>query len=299
MTEERSFNKLNRNLHQDVLNLWDECFGDLPIVTQRLLKAYGAVCSKKAYTHHKIRTNISYEKPKQVEQRIFDRETCFNKDDVQTKQAQALVDKILKKMSNIDTQTSKFLKDFLKDKEVVVTVDKGLSDDACFGGFNPESKKLYIELNAGCFYHHTKNPNLFNEASIARTVGHEIGHAVEQISRSSKTTPNSIGYSSNSWEVESFCDAFGSVLALQAGYSLSPSIEKMKMFEDKDEEIHKEIDPHPTLKQRRKLAELIDRAFPDAKRELSHFSEEICSVNWDKKTIKEKEVCIENYSQER
>ena len=62
-----------------------------------------------------------------------------------------------------------------------------------------------------------------------RTLFHELGHAVEQINRGHKTHPNYVGYSSNSWEVESFCDAFGCALCKGAGYNLSPSIEKLKL----------------------------------------------------------------------
>jgi hypothetical protein len=57
----------------------------------------------------------------------------------------------------------------------------------------------------------------------------------------------------------------------------------MKIFEEQDEKKHKPTDPHPTLKQRRILAEFIDKAFPDAKREIPPFSREISHVKWDEK----------------
>lgn len=258
--ENKSFNKLNRNLHQDIDNLWDKCFGDLPISKQRLIKAYGTISSKKSYTH-RARVPITVANLQKVELHIFEGDNYFEKGTPQQEQAQALIEKIVNKLKNGNNLTSKVLRDFLKDKKITVGVDKTLADDAGFFGYNPLTKEIYIDLCAGVFHYSKKYPKFFTEDSLAYTIGHELGHAVEEANRSSKTHPNSIGYSSNCWEVESFCDAFGTALCIGAGYNLTSKINKLKMFEKEELARHKDEDPHPPLIERRKLLELMVKAY--------------------------------------
>ena len=77
MVDAKSFNKLNHNLHQDVANLWDECFGDLPILTQRMLKAFGTISSPKAYAYQKIRSIT----PKEIKEAVVTIQKDYRIDD--------------------------------------------------------------------------------------------------------------------------------------------------------------------------------------------------------------------------
>lgn len=286
----KSHNKLNKALHEDINKLWDNCFGDLPMVTQRLLKAYGTIHSKDAYTHRRRLipiTAATIQKYGSID--VFDNERHFPAQSKQVKRAQSLANKIIKKMTEGEHQACKVLKDFLKDKKVVIGVDKGLSDDACFSGFNPLTKEIYIDLCAGTFYNQQKSPELFNEDSISQTLGHELGHAVEQLNRSSKSDPNYVGYSSNGWEVESFCDVFGASLTIGAGYTLTPSIEKAKLVEDAELKNHRAGDPHPTKKQRRKMLELMAKAYPTNTPQPTQFGSLIKDVDWNEKSIQQQE----------
>jgi len=294
MTEDKSFNKLNNNLHNEIALLWDKCFSDLPIVKQRLLKAYGIMSSKKAYTHRPKQPVTIAKLQKIGKLKIYENDRHFSPTDEQTKQAQKLANKIIKNMINGNNQTSQYLKDFLKDKKVVIGVEKVLSDDAGYDGYNPLTKEIYIDLCAGVFHNQKKYPEFFNEDTLAKTIGHELGHAVEQTNRGHKTHPNYVGYSSNSWEVESFCDAFGCALCKGAGYNLSPSIEKLKLFEEQDLIRHREEDPHPTYKQRRQLVELIDKAYPKTSSTIRPYPPSITALSWDdKETSKNKSLLTE------
>ncbi len=260
-TENKSFNKLDRNINYEIQELWDKCFSDLPLINQRLIKAFGTVFSKKAYKHNP-RCPITISALQKIgELHIYEGEHYFEKGTPQQEYAESLTNKIIEKLKNGNNQTSKYLKDFLKDKKIKVGLYKKLEDDAGFDGYNPLTKELYIDLSAGLFYYNQKFPELFNEDALARTIGHELGHAVEQANRSHKTSQNSVGYSSKGWEIESFCDAFGTALCIGAGYSLTPTLEKMKKFEDQELAIHREDDPHPSQKQRHQLLDMMLKAY--------------------------------------
>ncbi|MBQ8751401.1 MAG: hypothetical protein IJZ30_07190 [Alphaproteobacteria bacterium] len=285
--EEKSFNKLNRSLHQEVTSLWDECFGDLPITAQRLIKAHGTVSSKKAYKHAKKRPiTISELQKSKIE--IYESDRYFKKGTPQQGFAQRMTEKIIKRLINGNNQASKRLKEFLKGKKVLVGVHKQLADDAGFDGYNPLTKELYIDLCAGHFYYNQKFPNLYNEDGLARTIGHELAHAIEHENRSSKTSPNQIGYSSNGWEVENFCDAFGTALCIGAGYSLAPSLTKLKEFEERELASHKEDNPHPTLVQRRKLLELMIKAYDyDNNSTPTQYPSSVYDIEWNARKIEQ------------
>ena len=113
--EEKSFNKLNRNHHQEISELWDKCFGDIPIVNQRLIKALGTIFSKKAYSHHK-KNPITVATLQGVEIDLFKGDKYFDKNSEQQKVAQNLIHKIVDKFKNGNNQASSYLKDFLKDR---------------------------------------------------------------------------------------------------------------------------------------------------------------------------------------
>ncbi len=166
-------------------------------------------------------------------------------------------------------------------------MDKQLTDDAGFAGYNPLTKELYIDLNAGIFHYSKERPELFDEDSLAHTIGHELGHAIESLSRSYKTAPNVTGVSSNGWEIESFCDAFGTALCVGAGYNLTSKINKLKMFEAKELAKHRENDPHPPLIQRRKLIELMLKAYEYEDKSIisTPYPESIAQIEWDKRKI--------------
>ena len=287
--EEKSFNKLNKNLHHEVASLWDECFGDLPIASQRLLKAYGTISSKKAYTHWP-KTPITIAKLQRTKLHIFEGDNYFEKGTLQQEQAQSLTEKIINKLKKGNNHTSRVLREFLKDKKILVGVHKQLADDASFDGYNPLTKELYIDLCAGIFHYSKERPELFNDDSLAHTIGHELGHAVEEsLSRSYKTASNVTGVSSNGWEIESFCDAFGTALCVGAGYDLTSKINKLKMFEEKELANHHENNPHPPLIQRRKLIELMLKAYKyeDKSNIYTPYPESIIQTEWDKNKIEE------------
>ena len=289
--EEKSFNKLNRNHHQEISELWDKCFGDIPIVNQRLIKALGTIFSKKAYSHHK-KNPITVATLQGVEIDLFKGDKYFDKNSEQQENAQNLIHKIVNKFKNGNNQASSYLKDFLKDKKLTIGISKDISDDAGFVGYNPLTKEIYLDFCAGVFYWHKEHPQLFNEDSLAKTVGHELGHAIKSVNQGLKTHPNSVGYTTNSWEEESFCDAIGTALCIGAGYCLEPTIEKYKQFEEKDLVNHREEDPHPPLVQRRKLIELILKAYgyENIKKEVTPFSLAISDVDWSvKKDVSGKE----------
>ena len=259
--ENKSFSKLDRNINYDVKTLWDKCFNDLPLINQRLVKAFGTIYSKKSYKHNP-RSPITPSLISKVGKlHIYEGEHYFEKGTPQQEFAQNITDKIVEKLKNGNNQTSAYLKDFLKDKKIRVGLYKRIEDDAGYDGYNPLTKELYIDLSAGLFYYSQKFPKFFNEDGLARTIGHELGHAVEQANRSHKTASNIVGYSSKGWEIESFCDAFGTALCIGAGYSLTPELEKMKKFEEAELALHRQEDPHPTQKQRHQLLDMMLKAY--------------------------------------
>ena len=282
--QEKSFNKLNKNLNHDVSNLWDKSFGDLPIVTQRLVKTYGTMSSKKAYRHSLQR---------KTELHVFEGERYFEKGSPQQIQAQAITEKIVNKLKNGNNQASKVLSDFLKDKKVKVGVYKSTAPDAAYNDYNPLTKEIYITLCAGLFHPNQKFPDIISEDCLARIIGHELGHAVERENRSCKSHPNYVGYSSNSWEVESFCDAFGVALCAGAGYNFTAYMNAYKVIEEQELANHKEENPHPPVIQRRKLMELMLKAYnaENPPNSPQSFPKEIQMLEWDARkldSIKEK-----------
>jgi len=273
--DNKSFNKMNQALRNDVGLLWDECFGDLNIVQQRLLKAHGMLYSKSAYVHREI-PKRKIEAPKG--DRIFDA------DAPQTKMAQKITDKIIKKMINGDTAVSGYLKHFLEDKKVKVAVGKALAYDAGFCGYDPSKKEIHLLLTAGCFNSSQKCSHLINEDHLAATIGHELGHAVEIDYRSSKCSPSATGYSSNSREVESFCDAFGCALAASAGYSLEPTKDAEKFWMSKNIP-YNENNPHPPAEKRYNIKNLIQKVYQPDDVGISFYDDSVVNINWDARNL--------------
>ena len=284
MSEEaKSFQKINQSLHQDISKLWDECFGDLPIMVQRTLKAYALRKNNQAYTHHKHPRITNLDVYKNITVNVDDEH--FPPTSIQTQTAQAKVDEIINKMKQGKSRAARYLRYFLRDKTIKISVNKSSAYDAGMSGYNPLTKEIYIDLCAGCFYQSDNPTNLINEDNLAMTVGHEIAHAVERFNRSSKSKPETI--SSNAWEIESFCDAFGARLAADAGYSLVPKIEMMQEGINKKRE-PVQPNPHPPLKNRLEQIEYMELIFQTKTRSLTLFNDQITTLEWDSEKLEKK-----------
>lgn len=273
MTEQKSYRKIDDGLRQSLNKLWDDCFGDLPLPQQRMLKAYGLQSSKEAFFHKK-KDMMDPDAWKNIN---ID-ENHFEPQSEQVLVAQQTVDDIIKEFKKGKSHTAHYLRHFLKDKKVKVSVCKWLSYDAGFDGYNPLTKELRIDLCAGCFYFAKMHPKMVNKDALAITVGHEIGHAIEKLNRSAKCEAQTV--SSNSWEVENFCDMVGFRLATDAGFTLLPRIEMLHKGIDEHRE-PKQPNPHPPLYKRLEFAELCRKVLETDVRNVTLFDDKVLYVQWD------------------
>lgn len=273
MEQKKSFRKIDNALCQSINQLWDDCFGDLPLLQQSMFKAYGVRSSKEAF-FHKEREFIEPDMWKDIN---VD-EDHFAPKSEQVVVAQKVVDDIVKEFKKGKSRTAHYLRHFLKDKKIKVSVCKILSYNAGFDGYNPSTKEIYIDLCAGCFYLAKKNPEIVNKDALAVIIGHEIGHAVEKLNRSFKCEAKTVY--SNSWEVESFCDMMGFRLATDAGYMLIPQI-KMLHKGVKEHREPKQPNPHPPLKNRLELAKFCQKIFVKDNKCETLFDDKVMAVEWN------------------
>lgn len=275
-----NYNKINQALRQDLSNLWDECFGDIPIFTQRLLKSYGMRYHKEAYKHG-IKRKMSDMKI-WANLKVNLDENHFSPDLPQTKAAQALCDEVVQEFMKGTSSAARLLRSVLKDKKIKVSVHKSLGYDASMDGYNPATKEIYIDFCAGVFSAEKNESIGVCRDGFAQSLGHELGHFVEQMHRSLKCEPNTI--LSKSWEIESFCDAFGARLATEAGYSLQPVIRQYKEYSEKGWE-PQQPNPHPPLENRMEWLKLGEKAFKATGRKSVPFDKNITSVEWNAQKI--------------
>ena len=263
---------VRNSLRQDISRLEDECFGDLPIMQQRMMKSHAMMANRDTYTY----TPISPTKEKD--------NTLLPDDSPQTQMAQKLVDKIVGKMMNGNSSASRKLKDFMKDKKIKVHILNRPDMDAGCDGLDDKTNELHLSLCAGCFMYQKDAPNIANEDSFAVTVGHEIGHEIEHQNRSSKCSEQVTKHNINGREVESFCDMFGLACAASAGYNLQSYIDQCAAFEKQELEYRTQkgrIDePHPLLSQRKRLAQMAKQAYHNDIEERTLFPEETTSMEW-------------------
>lgn len=257
---------VRNSLRQDISRLEDECFGDLPIMQQRMMKSHAMMANKDTYTYDTISPTKETD------------DTLLPDDSPQTQMAQKLVDKIVKKMMNGNSAASKKLKDFMKGKKIKVHILNRDNTDASCDGFDKTTNELHLSFCSGNFMYQKDAPDIANEDSFAIIVGHEIGHEIEHQNRSSKCSEQATNHSTNGREVESFCDMFGLACAASAGYNLQSYIDKCSAFEYLDE--GKTNEPHPLLSQRKRLAQMVKQAYHNDVAERTLFSEEITSMEW-------------------
>lgn len=276
-----SYKKIDGSLRQSLDKLWDDCFGDLPLMQQRVLKVFAMRQSKEAYQHRQ-HEKIELKDWKDVAVNVD--ENHFLPDSEQVKTAQQVVDEIVKEFTSGKSRAARYLRYFLKDKKIKISVCKDLGYDAGFDGYNPLMKEIYIDLCAGCFYS-KENPRLVNKDNLAVTIGHELGHMVETSNRNDKCEAQTVH--SNSWEIESFCDMFGYRLVSDAGYSLSAEIELLKKGINEKRE-PKQPNPHPPLKNRLELALLCQKMFVNEDRKVTPFDEKITTIEWNAQVVETK-----------
>lgn len=265
-------------LRQDISRLEDDCFGDLPIMQQRMMKSYAMMANRDAYIYEKIVASN-----KKNNNRLPD-------DSPQTIMAQALVDEMVQKMSNGTSAASRKLKEYMKDKKLKVHILNSPVIDACCNGFDKKTKELHLSFCSGNFMYQNNCPNFANKDCFAVTIGHEIGHAIEEDDRTAKCSAENTQHSINGREVESFCDMFGLACAASGGYNLQSYITRCETFEKKELETRSQKGtmngPHPSLSQRKHLASLVKQAYHNDMTEPTLFSEEITSVDWYKPQAK-------------
>lgn len=270
---------VRNSLRNDISRLEDECFGDLPIVQQRMMKSYAMMANSDTYTYEPIKS----EQDKYI--------NCFADNSPQVQTAQKLVDKIVKKMMSGNSMASKKLKEFMKDKKIKVHVINTPEMDAGCDGFNDKTKELHLTFCSGCFMYQKQFPDIANEDKFAVTLGHEIGHEIEHQNRGQKCSERATNHHTNGREVESFCDMFGLACAASAGYNLQSYIDGCEAFEDKELAYRikegKMNEPHPFLIHRKRLAKMAKQAYNNDMKERTLFSDEITSMEW---RISEKET---------
>ena len=276
---------VRNSLRHDLNRLEDDCFGDLPIMQQRIMKSYAMMAHPDAYEYK------SKEKK--------DYSGYFSDDSAQTQTVQKLVDNIVKKMINGNSAASKYLKEFLQDKRIKVHVDNVNDQDASFDGFDDKTKELHFTFDREIFNHQKEMPNTENEDRFAVTIGHELGHAIEIANRSPRCSEQLTQHKINGREVESFCDMFGLACAASAGYNLQSYIDYCTKYESKElkarelkarelkarEQEGKLNDVHPMLSHRKRLAKMAKQAYHNNMTERTLFSEEITSIEWKEHQI--------------
>lgn len=276
-----NFSHINQALRRDVNRLWDDCFGDLALPTQRLLKVYGMRSNKEAYQHRARELMLDMKMWRNLQYNVDNEH--FAPDSPQVKAAEEAVTELIGQFKKGKSRAARYLRYFLKDKKIKISVCKSLDFDASMDGYNPATKEIYIDLNAGIFTsaHHGK---AVNKDLFAVTLGHELGHAVERLNRGLECDAKR--FSSNSWEIESFCDAFGSRLATDAGYSLQPCIEVYEENAVKGRE-PEQPNVHPPLKQRIEWLTMAENAFQSSGRPVTPFDEKVTTVEWSAQKIEE------------
>ena len=280
--EEKRYPHINKALRHDLDRLLEDCFGDLPITAQRLLKAYCMRYDKASCVYRERKVVIHENMPELRNLQVNVDERHFSPCLEQVQVAQETVDNIVNKFKKGKSRAARHLRYVLKDKKIKVSVQKSLSPDASYDGYNPVTKEIYIDLTAGCFYGAKECPKMINEDALAETVGHELGHFIEWFNRGANCEKQKV--SSNRWEIESFCDLFGCRLATDAGYSLLPCIESHDRNRRKGWE-PKQPNPHPPLKNRLELFTLCNMIFAENSDQLTFFDEKIRGIEWDTKKI--------------
>lgn len=268
-------------LRQDISRLEDDCFGDLPIMQQRMMKSYAMMANRDTYIYEKM--IISKNEPQKKHNILPD-------DSPETLMAQALVDEMVQKMAHGDSAASSKLKDYMKDKKLKVHIINSPVMDACCNGFDKKTKELHLSFCSGNFMYQNNCPDFANKDCFAVTIGHEIGHAIEQDNRTAKCSVENTQHSINGREVESFCDIFGLACAASGGYNLQSYINRCETFEKKELETRSQKgntnDPHPSLSKRKRLASLVKQAYHNDMTEPTLFSEKITSMDWYKPQAK-------------
>ena len=273
MEQKKNYRKIDDALCQSLEQLWDDCFGDLPLLQQRMLKTYGMRNSKEAFCHKQH----AVMKPDEWKN-IYVDEDHFAPQSVQVQIAQQTVDDIIKKFKKGKSRAAHYLRHFLKDKKIKVSVCKDLSRAGSFGGCNPVTKELYIDIGAGLFYYAKMNSEMCNKDNLAVILGHEIGHAIEKYNRSLKCEAKTVY--SDSWGIESFCDMMGYRLATDAGYTLMPQIKMICRGMEKGLD-PVPPNPHPPLKSRLDLAKFCQQIFVNDDRKETLFDDKVMAVQWD------------------
>lgn len=130
----------------------------------------------------------------------------------ETEQARKIVLPIIDRLRNSNSIASQKLDDLLKRNKLLINLAPGLSFDAGCEYIPPLSNQekgtISLGLCLGCF---SSKSNLDH---LAVTIGHEFGHALFE----ERTKQNKKHISC--FEIESFCDIFGSMIASDAGYNL-------------------------------------------------------------------------------
>ena len=279
----KTYSLVNHALRNDISALWDDCFGDLPLAKQRLLKAFGMMNPNRVYVHHS-RYPITIETMrKEGPLNIYQGESYFAPDSPQVKVAQETIDDILKDFMKGKSRAARYLRYFMKDKKVTVGVYKSLKNDAGMDGYNPLTKEIYLEFNAGCF-----SPEVNGCACLdilACTVGHEIGHAIEQLHRSARCDSNYVGVSSNGWEIELFCDTLGLALSAERGYCLQKEIDARLKMAEKYDDMYSDDNPHPPMGYRAEYAALVQNVYEAEKKSAHEFSSKVKNTEWNAQRV--------------
>lgn len=176
MSTESIPSSVRQALRSDISRLEDECFGDLPIIQQRIMKSHAMMDNKETYIYNKI-------SPEKTDNLKY-----LPDNSPQVQNAQKLVDNIVKRMVNGNSAASEYLKNFMSDKKIKAHIINQPIMDACCNGLDNKTKELHLSFCSGCFMYQKNNPDFANEDTFAVTVGHEIGHAIEQENQGCRNT---------------------------------------------------------------------------------------------------------------